>query len=103
MTDETLPIEERDTPGRSEWTPKEVAQVRERFGPEDADEALDLFAPNEWITYYEEATDEEFVGERNYLRRGRARWLAGAEMGFSPGEIALMGAVGNALADRADS
>lgn len=99
MTDSRIPIEERDNPRRRVWTLLELAQVRERFGPHDTPEALDLFAPNEWLTYYEEATDEDLRAERDGLRIKRARWRAGAEMGFSPGEVAMFGAVAKAARD----
>lgn len=80
---------------REHWTPEEIARVREMLGSENVPEALELFAPHDWEALYElEYTSEQFLEELAYLRRKRARWRAAAEMGFSLGEAALMGARG---------
>lgn len=81
---------------RSTWTAAERLQVRGTFGAADEAEALELFAPDDWAELQEivPAGDLEdyLFAERESLRRKAARNRAGAEMGFSPGEIALMGA-----------
>jgi hypothetical protein len=82
---------------RNDWTPEEVSQVRERLAPENVPDALELFAPNEWPTYYEYATDDELEEELAMLRVKAERMRAAREMGLGVEEAALWGAMSMAI------